>query len=691
MNQIPGQRPAPQDPDDETRLFASVDDERTELISHEPNPTVIPETATTPETPTTAPEADPAPIPEPQPAPIPEPVEESPAEEAPAEDTVDPLSDTLHPAMATSVPEGASQNQPMAEVKSGDVHAGRYRLEQQLAQRGGTLTWRAFDQKLSRSVLVHILAPHDPRTPDVLDAARKAAFATDSRFLRVLDAVVGEQPGEPSLVVCEFAPGESLEKLLRQGPLSALEAAWVARELADAMQSMHSEGLFHQRINPDTVIITSTGNVKIVGFLIEAAMYPDAEEGTLAWSEREQADVMAIGKVLYASLVTRWPTAREQAVDESGQPRRTWGMAAAPMDARGWLTPRQVRSGVSPALDIICDQILSDAPRHNELPLRTANQVMLALSKVLGTADGSADLERRMRYPVVPSDGDAGGPLLETTGSLSAVGGPDEQTQAGQAHHQPSGPFTAVPPPGRASSASSASDDGFDAASPATPSVTRRPGATSATRPPTVRHSRPPRRRWLIILVALLALVLLVSLIRVALHKDGTGGVLGGGGDEQQADTVQISAVNDFDPTGDGGNGEENPSQVKLAFDGNPATAWQSLVYLGDPKLGRLKPGVGLVVDLGQRQKVSGVKLTLKGSPTAVQLRVPADTGSDSAPATSQKQWTTVASQSAAGTSTELKPDQAVETRYLLIYLTSLPKVSGNRYQAAIAEIEVNS
>lgn len=598
-----------------------------------------------------------------------------------ATDTPDPMSDTLHPAMATSEPEGEPADRPTATVSAGDVYAGRYRLEQQLAQRGGTLTWRAFDQKLSRSVLVHVLAAGDPRTPDVLDAARKAAFATDSRFLRVLDAVVGENPGEPSLVVCEFAPGESVEKLLRQGPLSALEAAWVARELADAMQSMHAEGLFHQRINPDTVIITATGNVKIVGFLIEAAMYPDADEGTLAWSEREAADVMAIGKVLYASLVTRWPTAREQLLGDDGEPRRSWGLPAAPVDGRGWLTPRQVRSGVSPALDIICDQILSDAPRHNEMPLRTANQITHALSKVLGTADGAADLERRMRYPVVPAEDSEA--VWETTGQM-AVQDPMTSTD----------PFTPVPrPDGQAShgqrshgATTATPAHAVAAASPATPSA---PPPRPRPRAAAARSSRPPRRRWLTILVALVALVLLISLIRVAMHKDDSGGGLLGG--DEAGQVLQVASVADFDPEGDGGNGQENPDQAKLATDGNPATAWTSVVYLNDAKLGKLKPGVGLVVDLGERKKVGTVKLTLKGSPTAVQLRVPKDSATDKAPTGSQKDWTTVASLPSAGTSVELKPEQSVESRYLLVYVTSLPKVSGNKYQAGIAEIEVQS
>ena len=60
---------------------------------------------------------------------------------------------------------------------------------------------------------------------------------------------------------------------------------------------------------------------------------------------------------------------------------------------------------------------------------------------------------------------------------------------------------------------------------------------------------------------------------------------------------LAIKGIDDFDPTTDGGNGEENPAQVKLATDGSPTTAWQTVTYLNDPALGKLKPGVGIVLD----------------------------------------------------------------------------------------------
>ena len=49
-----------------------------------------------------------------------------------------------------------------ATLPAGTVLASRYRLEELLAESQPTVTWRAFDQVLSRSVLVHLLAPGDP-------------------------------------------------------------------------------------------------------------------------------------------------------------------------------------------------------------------------------------------------------------------------------------------------------------------------------------------------------------------------------------------------------------------------------------------------------------------------------------------------------------------------------------------------
>ncbi|MGZ4429961.1 MAG: protein kinase family protein, partial [Nocardioidaceae bacterium] len=111
--------------------------------------------------------------------------------------------------------------------------------------------------------------------------------------------------------------------------------------------------------------------------------------------------------------------------------------------------------------------------------------------------------------------------------------------------------------------------------------------------------------------------------------------------------------------------------------------AWSTMTYYGNPRLGGLKSGVGLVVDLGKPQKLGSVQLTLGGSPTSVEiLGAP---GSTTAP-TSASGLKTLASADGAGTTADLTLKAPVTTRYFVVWLTSLPQGAGG-YQGHVAEI----
>ncbi len=200
---------------------------------------------------------------------------------------------------------------------------------------------------LSRSVLLHLLPPHDPSAIELLNVARQAAVATDSRFLRVLDAVYSDADDVGCYIVCEYAAGQSLEILLSHGPLSGLEAAWVVREVADALSGVHGLGLFHQRINPDTVILTPDGHVKIVGLLIEEALRPAPGSPVLHLDPDappltpEQVDVADLGRLLYACLVSRWPGGPAFSLPAAHRPPAGTGSArgrSGPASRRCWTT-----------------------------------------------------------------------------------------------------------------------------------------------------------------------------------------------------------------------------------------------------------------------------------------------------------------------------------------------------------------
>ncbi|SKF61787.1 integral membrane protein MviN [Mycobacteroides abscessus subsp. abscessus] len=198
------------------------------------------------------------------------------------------------------------------------------------------------------------------------------------------------------------------------------------------------------------------------------------------------------------------------------------------------------------------------------------------------------------------------------------------------------------------------------------------------------------------VLCAVVALTLVGSLIAVAINNRSDPGT--SAGTSSQTTSAQpvrhpFAKVDDFDPEADGGNNEENPGQLALAHDNLPETAWTTLRYIGNPALGGLKTGVGVVVDLGQVVDVGRLTLDLQGSPTNVQVLIPTNGADDSgapAPMRSIEDWTVIAKKDGAGEGeTTLTPASVAKTRYVLVYLTSLPNIGGDGYRGAIAEIGV--
>ena len=597
---------------------------------------------------------------------------------------VEPEEPAEPPADVLDFPEPADDEptdpifEPTNLIDIGRLLAGRYRLAELLAERNGHQTWRAEDTVLTRPVLIHLLQPGDPRSDDLLGLARRAALATDSRFLRVLD-VVPPSPGEHgAYLVYEYATGQTLQRVLASGPLTGAEAAWVAREVADALVALHPAGVFHRHLSPATVLITASGNVKIIGLLVDEVL---SDAPARSGSDGQAADVTALGKLLYACLVARWPG------------KEAFGLPAAPEHDGRLLLPSQVRTGVAHPVDVVVDQILSPVPRQHATGLRTAAEVATELSLVLGPISSAADLRLRLDHgrggtplaavdaPPVPVPAHS---RVEVSGTIARPGFSET----------PSPSLAETPSPNL--SAPSAVIPSHPSFIPSHPSVIPAKAGISAPRPdedtpppftpvpppPAVPPSSGSRAGWWIGGAGVLAA--LIGGVWLAL---GQGPATPAAPTQAPLTKLAIAKAIDFDPRADGGSAQESPKEAKLAIDGDRDTAWRTERYRKRADFGGLKPGVGLVLDLGETREVREVKITVKGGATAVEARVPAEPA-DAAPMDSQQQWRRVAGAEARKGSFTLAFD-AEPTRYVLVYLTELPPVEKDYFRGAIAEVEV--
>src|SRR4051794_10891809 len=199
-----------------------------------------------------------------------------------------------------------------SDFRPGTVLAGRFTLEDLLDENAGASFWRATDRVLARDVAVHLLAADDERAPDLLAAARRSALVTDGHLLRVLDAA---EVDRVVYVVHEWGSGVSLDRMLAEGPLSARRAAWLVKEVAEAITTAHLSEVAHGSLLPENVLVSETGAVKLIGFAVDAVLRSPRGGGPTGprrvGDDREldplTADVVDLGALLYAALVGRWP------------------------------------------------------------------------------------------------------------------------------------------------------------------------------------------------------------------------------------------------------------------------------------------------------------------------------------------------------------------------------------------------
>ncbi|MFD5308622.1 protein kinase family protein [Streptomyces ardesiacus] len=527
-------------------------------------------------------------------------------------------------AQGSPTSEGSGKTSP-PELHSGHKLARRYRLEECVTRLDGFSSWRAVDEKLRRAVGVHLLPADHARARSVLAAARSAALLGDPRFVQVLDAV---EDNDLVYVVHEWLPDATeLTALLASGPLEVYDAYQMVSQVASAMAAAHREGLAHLRLNPNAVLRTSTGQWRIRGLAVNAALRGISSDTP------QRTDTEAIGALLYATLTQRWPYETD-----------AHGLAGLPKDI-GLIPPDQVRAGVHRGLSELAMRALANdgatASRH-ESPCTTPEELVKAIGEM-----------PRIRPPEPAFT--APPQYQRTAYQQGAYGRPAPHIGATQ-------PVPTPPPPlqsrtGKALkwgvSALLIAALGLGSWQLADALMDRGGSADDPNQTQTV-------------------------------DGDDKGGANDGA---PEGKLLDIDSATEFAPSGSG----IQEKDVPLAVDGNPGTAWVTPQYLAYSNFGNLslrKQGSGIIVDLGAVRTVTRISIGLYRSGQTVEVLAGGEDGSGASNLDEYPERLTQLK--TAGKNLDKSLDKSVKTRFVLVRITDLPPdTSVNTFRGGISEIRV--
>jgi len=143
---------------------------------------------------------------------------------------------------------------------------GRYEVRELLGSGGMGEVYRAVDTRLNRTVAIKVLA-----SGDASDSSERARFEREAQAISSLNHPhictlydVGHQDGVDFLVM-ECLEGETLEQLLRRGPMGIDESLRCAIDVSDALDQAHRNGVIHRDLKPGNIMLTP-GGAKLLDF-----------------------------------------------------------------------------------------------------------------------------------------------------------------------------------------------------------------------------------------------------------------------------------------------------------------------------------------------------------------------------------------------------------------------------------------
>ena len=257
---------------------------------------------------------------------------------------------------------------------------GNFKILEKLGEGGQGTVYKAVDSKLGRSLVIKVLpAELTAREANLKRFEREARLASALDHPNICTIYDLDEINGIHFIAMQYIEGKNVRQLVNGRPLSLESALSIALQTADALAAAHARGIIHRDIKAGNVMVTPTGQVKVLDFGLAKLLDEEAARtsgihhteitevgipyGTATYAAPEQArgdrvdsraDIFSTGVLLYEMLTGTWPFKGQTAVDVRAA---VLNEEPAPL--------AKVRPGRVPAkLQAVLDKALAKDPRN---------------------------------------------------------------------------------------------------------------------------------------------------------------------------------------------------------------------------------------------------------------------------------------------------------------------------------------
>jgi serine/threonine protein kinase len=178
-----------------------------------------------------------------------------------------------------------------------------FRVIGKIGQGGMGEVYKAEDQKLGRLVALKLLPPEaaeDEKAKRRLLQEARAASALNHPNIVTIYSI--EEAEGFTFIAMEYVEGQTLKSIIDKGAMEVSRLIELGAQVSEALGAAHAAGLIHRDIKPSNILVTASGQAKILDFgLAKLTQVTDQSLSGEATMSRLTKTGMIVGTVAYMS------------------------------------------------------------------------------------------------------------------------------------------------------------------------------------------------------------------------------------------------------------------------------------------------------------------------------------------------------------------------------------------------------